>query len=58
MLAYLPTLEAEETITDPSARHLAVMHVHDRAALLLGATREAQDLIHGRGKRAARLADR
>jgi AraC-like DNA-binding protein len=56
MLTYLRMLEAEEAITDPSARHLAVMHVHDLAALLLGATREAQDLIHGRGKRAARLA--
>ena len=56
MLAYLQMLEVEEAITDPSARHLAVMHVHDLAALLLGATREARDLILGRGKRAARLA--
>ena len=42
MLAYLQMLEVEEAITDPSARHLAVMHVHDLAALRLGATREAR----------------
>ncbi len=56
MLAYLQMLEAEETIADPAARHLAVTHVHDLATLLLGATRDARDLIRGRGLRAARLA--
>ncbi|TXR50402.1 helix-turn-helix transcriptional regulator [Phyllobacterium endophyticum] len=53
---YIRALDAEEAITTPEARHLLALHIHDLVALACGATRDARDLIEGRGKRAARFA--
>ena len=53
--AYLQTLNAEKAIDTPEAQHLAAVHVHDLAALALGATRDAAAAATG-SVRAARLA--
>jgi AraC-like DNA-binding protein len=53
---YLQVLDTEETITSPEAKHLVTTHIHDLAALAIGASRDAAHAIAGRGKRAARLA--
>ena len=55
LLNYLQALDAEETIASPEAKQLVAAHIHDLAALAIGATRDAQHAIEGRGKRAARL---
>lgn len=56
LLGYLQALEAEETISSPETKRLVTAHIHDLAALAIGATRDAEHAIEGRGKRAARLA--
>jgi AraC-like DNA-binding protein len=56
LLNYLQALDAEETIASPETKHLVAAHIHDLAALAIGATRDAEHVIEGRGKRAARLA--
>lgn len=53
---YIRSLDAEEAIMTPTARQLVALHIHDLVALACGATRDAQDVIEGRGKRAAKLA--
>lgn len=42
-------------IADPAVRRMAVTHIHDLAAMALGATRDAAVVANGRGVRAARL---
>jgi AraC-like DNA-binding protein len=39
----------------PELQHLMVCHIHDLAALMIGATRDAEQVALGRGVRAARL---
>ena len=53
---YIRSLDAVEAIMTPTARQLVTLHIHDLVALACGATRDAQDIIEGRGKRAAKLA--
>ncbi|PSH55645.1 helix-turn-helix transcriptional regulator [Phyllobacterium sophorae] len=53
---YIRALDAEEAIVTPDARRLLALHIHDLVALACGATRDARDLIEGRGKREARFA--
>jgi len=43
-------------LATPELRHLAVTHVHDLLALVIGATRDAAAIAQNRGMRAARLA--
>ena len=45
----------EEALATPEVRRLVVAHVHDLVALTLGATRDAAEVAHSRGERAARL---
>jgi AraC-like DNA-binding protein len=56
LLGYVRMLDAEETIASPEARRLLSAHVHDLAALAIGASGDATVLAEGRGVRAARLA--
>ena len=56
LISYIRMIETENTITAPDVQHLVTTHVHDLVALAFGATRDAEWLIEGRGKRAARLA--
>jgi AraC-like DNA-binding protein len=55
LVGYLAsTLDSEALIT-PELQQLAVTHVHDLLAVVLGATRDATELATGRGVRAARV---
>jgi AraC-like DNA-binding protein len=56
LTSYLKMLDAQETIETPEARHLTSLHIHDLAALALGASRDEFELAAARGGRAARLA--
>jgi AraC-like DNA-binding protein len=56
LLGYMRTLDAEEAIASPEARHLVVTHICDLVALALGPTRDISAIAAGRGVRAARLA--
>lgn len=56
LINYLQVLDTEESITSPEAKHLVTTHIHDLAAIAIGASRDAAHAIEGRGKRAARLA--
>lgn len=56
LTSYLGMLDAEDRIETPEAAHLVAMHVHDLAALALGASRDAMAVAEERGGRAARLA--
>lgn len=54
--AYLSAvLKDDEVLEVPDLQRLFVTHVHDLAALALGATRDATFVAEGRGVRAARL---
>jgi AraC-like DNA-binding protein len=48
-------LDEDHAMTTPAHRHRVAAHVHDLAALTLGATLEAADVANGRGMAAARL---
>jgi AraC-like DNA-binding protein len=57
LTGYLQMLQSDiAPLATPDLRHLAVTHVHDLLALILGATRDAAAVAHNRGMRAARLA--
>ena len=47
--------DAAGALATPELQHAAVTHIYDLIALTLGATRDAAELAHGRGVRAARL---
>jgi AraC-like DNA-binding protein len=51
---YLNAIRTSELMRVDSLRPLAIAHIHDLAALALGANREAQEIATGRGVRAAR----
>lgn len=55
LMAYAGALSDEQALGTPELRHAVVTHMHDLAALTLGATRDAAEIARGRGLRAARL---
>jgi AraC-like DNA-binding protein len=55
LASYLEHVREEIDFATPELCELVVTHVHDLAALALGATRDAVTLARGRGVRAARL---
>ncbi|HZC38957.1 MAG TPA: helix-turn-helix transcriptional regulator, partial [Sphingomicrobium sp.] len=52
---YLNGVQTSELMQMDALRPLAIAHIHDLAALALGASREAEEIANGRGVRAARL---
>lgn len=56
LLGYVSALEREEAISRPETQHLVTTHIHELAALAIGATRDAEDFSESRGKRAGRIA--
>jgi AraC-like DNA-binding protein len=57
LTSYVNAVVADHSLTSPELRRLVVAHVHDLAALALGATRDAAAFAKGRGLRAARLRE-
>ncbi len=55
LIRYLGLLERQDGFANPNLRRHAVAHIHDLAALALGATRDACEVARNRGVRAARL---
>lgn len=53
--AYLRTMMDNADFASPDLQHLAVVHIRDLVALVLGASRDAVMIAHSRGVRAARL---
>ena len=53
---YVGSLQGMAELAMPELRHLVTTHVHDLAALALGASRDAAEAARGRGVRAARLS--
>lgn len=54
--SYVTALDAEDVIITPEMRDVVTLHIHDLVALAYGATRDAEELIEERGKRAARFS--
>ncbi|MFI0847510.1 AraC family transcriptional regulator [Mesorhizobium sp. IMUNJ 23232] len=52
---YLGTLDKTEMLATPNLQRVVATHVHDLAALTLGAARDGADQARERGARAARL---
>ena len=52
---YLNAIWAGDMLSSLRLQQLAIAHVHDLAALAVGASREAEEIARGRGVRAARL---
>jgi AraC-like DNA-binding protein len=52
---YLNAVSRLDALGSPRLRSVAMAHIHDLAALALGAGREAEEIASGRGVRAARL---
>jgi AraC-like DNA-binding protein len=55
LLRYLDILDEEEALRTPELGHATATHIHDLAALAIGASRDAAEIARGRGLRAARL---
>ena len=55
LVNYVGAMQGMGVMEQPAVRRLAVTHVHDLAALAIGATRDAAEMARGRGVRAARL---
>jgi AraC-like DNA-binding protein len=55
LVGYLECVRNTHALTTPELQHAAVTHIYDLLAVALGATRDASELAHGRGVRAARL---
>ena len=55
LVNYLETARDTAALATPELQHTAVTHIHDLLAVALGATRDATQIAHGRGVRAARL---
>lgn len=55
LISYVDILREHESLATPELRHSVVTHIHDLAALIIGASRDATALAQGRGARAARL---
>ncbi|MFH1345596.1 MAG: AraC family transcriptional regulator [Pseudomonadota bacterium] len=55
LVGYLGCLREDSALSAPNLRQTIVTHVHDLAALAIGATRDAAEIARGRGLKAARL---
>jgi AraC-like DNA-binding protein len=55
LTSYVTIISAEAKQPPPDLQRIAVAHIHDLAALALGATRDASEIAKGRGVRIARL---
>jgi AraC-like DNA-binding protein len=55
LMGYAQVLNDDVALTTPELRRAVTTHVHDLAALALGATRDATEIANIRGVRAARL---
>jgi AraC-like DNA-binding protein len=55
LTSYIEIAWDDHTNASCELRHLTVAHVYDLMAVLIGATRDAAEVAHGRGLRAARL---
>jgi AraC-like DNA-binding protein len=55
LVNYANVLQDEDTLGTPEVRSLVASHLHDLAALAIGATRDAAEVASGRGVQAARL---
>jgi AraC-like DNA-binding protein len=55
LVDYVGTTLQKHQLTSPQLRQLFTSHVHDLVALAVGATRDATEIAHHRGMRAARL---
>lgn len=53
--SYVQALSSEQKLGSPELRHLAASHIHDLAALAVGASHDAAEIANNRGVRAARL---
>jgi len=52
---YLGILHDEQALKAPEVQHAVATHIQDLCALAIGANRDAAEVAHGRGLRAARL---
>jgi AraC-like DNA-binding protein len=55
LTGYVGVIGEDLVLSTPGLQHLVVTHVHDLAALAIGASRDAAHVAVGRGLRAARL---
>jgi AraC-like DNA-binding protein len=55
LVNYANVLQDKDTLATPQVRSVVATHLHDLAALAIGATGEAAEVASGRGVRAARL---
>jgi AraC-like DNA-binding protein len=55
LVNYSGILRDEDTLATPEVRSMVATHLHDLAALAIGATRDAAAVASGRGVQAARL---
>ena len=55
LVDYLQIARDREALTTPDLQRIAVAHIYDLLAVALGATRDAAEIAHGSGMRAARL---
>jgi AraC-like DNA-binding protein len=55
LTSYVGVIGEDRALSTPELQHLVVTHVHDLAALAIGASRDATQVAAGRGLRAARL---
>jgi AraC-like DNA-binding protein len=55
LTSYVTVISAEAKQPPADLQRIAVAHIHDLAALALGATRDASEIAKGRGVRIARL---
>jgi AraC-like DNA-binding protein len=55
LLNYVNVLKDSDALATPELRRSIVAHMHDLAALAIGATRDGKEIAQGRGLRAARL---
>ena len=55
LVGYLRVLEDEQTLSTTDLQHAVIAHIHDLAAVIVGATRDTAEIACGRGLRAARL---
>ncbi len=55
LVDYLQIAREREALTTPDLQRIAVTHICDLLAVALGTTRDATEIAHGRGMRAARL---
>ncbi|MDW6023708.1 helix-turn-helix domain-containing protein [Mesorhizobium sp. BAC0120] len=55
LASYVGIIKDSEALATPDLRRSIALHMHDLASLIVGATRDAAEIVKGRGARAARL---